>query len=144
MRETNALIRKARRGAKSIVGGEPLLAALTSSRYIQLMEQGVAKSLPPVSMISDLLVEQFEGKVDLESNPVKQFIGSAVRAILSDLGYEVDETGVRIKNDPIFRSGSTYVKIDSEEEDDDILSRFVAMLNVDELQRLQVLVKAAL
>lgn len=146
MRSTNALIRKATRASKSIVEGDKLLSALTSPRYINAMKEGVLEEVPPVSKISHMLKEQFPEKPDLRSTPVRQFIGMAVRAILSDQGYELEESGVRIPDDPVFRSGSTYrPRATSEvEEDDDILARFVAMLNPDELRRLHDLVKAAL
>lgn len=145
MRRTSALIRKAHRSAKSIVGGEELLKALTSGPYITALEQGVKEEVPPVSKISHMLAERFPGDApNLKAMPVRQFIGSAVRAILSDKGYVVEESGIRIPNDPVFKSGSTYRKTDEEEEDDDILKRFVDMLNPDELRRLHDLVKAAL
>lgn len=145
MRRTSALIRKARRGAKSIVGGDELLKVLTSGPCIIALEQGVKEEVPPVSKISQMLVEKFPDKSpDLKALPVRQFIGSTVRAILSERGYLVDESGVRIPNDPIFKSGSTYRKTDDEEEEDDLLKRFVEMLSPDELQRLSDLVKAAL
>ncbi|WP_341858112.1 hypothetical protein [Sinorhizobium medicae] len=91
MRSTNALIRKATRASKSIVEGDKLLSALTSPRYINAMKEGVLEEVPPVSKISHMLKEQFPEKPDLGSTPVRQFIGMAVRAILSDHGYELDE-----------------------------------------------------
>ncbi|WFS69557.1 hypothetical protein CFBP4996_26560 (plasmid) [Agrobacterium leguminum] len=145
MRRTSALIRKAHRSAKSIKGGDELLKVLTSGPYMTALEQGVAEEVPPVSKISHMLKERFPGdEPDLKATTVRQFIGATVRAILSDLGYVVDESGIRIPNDPVFRTGSTYRKTSEEEEDDDILKRIVDVLNPDELRRLEGLVKAAL
>ncbi|TPO05149.1 hypothetical protein [Mesorhizobium sp. B1-1-5] len=126
------------------MGGDKLLAALTSAPYIVALKDGVAEQVPPVSKISHMLKEQFPEVPDLKANPVRQFIGMAVRAILSDQGYELDETGVRISRDPVFRSGSTYRLTTEQEEDDDLLVRFVAMLNPDERRRLYDLIKAAM
>jgi len=147
MKRPSALMRKSRRGSQSIVGGDKLMDALTSDPYVSALKQGVAEAVPPVSKISGMLQQQFPDKVpDLNATPVRQFIGSTVKAILSDEGYEVDESGVRLPNDPVFRSGSTY-RLKTETgvgEEDDILERFVAMLHPDELRRLHDLVKAAL
>lgn len=121
--------------------------ALTSDAYVSALKHGVADAVPPVSKISGMLQQQFPDKApDLKATPVRQFIGSTVKAILSDEGYEVDESGIRLPNDPVFRSGSTYrLKTNSEVGDEnDILERFVAMLNPDELRRLHDLVTAAL
>ncbi|MBZ9772613.1 hypothetical protein [Mesorhizobium sp. CO1-1-8] len=144
MRSPNASIRRARRAAKSIVGGTTLLSALTSPRYIALMKTAVEEEVPPVSMISSLLTEELAADVDLRAVPVKQFIGMAVKAILEAEGFEVMETGVRIAGDPVFRSGATYQPAAGPEEPDDLLARFVAMLSVDELHQVQRLVLAAL
>lgn len=147
MKKPTALMRKARRGSQSIVGGDVLLDALTSDAYVSALKEGVAEAVPPVSKISELLLQQFPGTApNLKATPVRQFIGSTVKAILSDEGYEVDESGIRLPNDPVFRSGSTYrLKTETEVgKEDDILERFVAMLNPDELRRLHDLVKAAL
>jgi hypothetical protein len=144
MRSPNASIRKARRTAKGITGGTALLSALTSPRYIALMKTAVEEEVPPVSMISSLLAEELAADADLMANPVKQFIGMAVKAILEAEGFEVMESGVRITGDRIFKSGTTYQPASGPEEPDDLLVRFVAMLNVDELQQVQRLVQAAL
>ncbi len=145
MTNANALIRKARRASQSIVDGDKLFAKLTSTPYVEAMEKGVIESVPPVSKISRMLQEHFPEEPKLNVLPVRQFIGMAVRAILSEKGYEVEERGVRISGDPVFRSGSTYrLSTTDDEEDDDILARFVGMLSVAELHRLQGLVKAAL
>jgi hypothetical protein len=145
MKRNTPLIRKAQRGSRSIVGGEELLQVLTSGPYIIALEEGVEEEVPPVSKISHMLKERFPGnEPDLKAMPVRQFIGSAVRAILSERGYALDESGVRIPNDPIFSTGSTYRKIEEEDDAEDFLERFVEMLSPAELRRLQVLIKAAL
>ena len=39
---------------------------------------------------------------------MKQSIGISVRAVLEEEGFHVIEKGVRLKKDPIFRTGSVY------------------------------------
>ncbi|TAY16708.1 hypothetical protein ELH91_07935 [Rhizobium leguminosarum] len=105
--------------------GDTLLGKLTSQPYINEMKKGVEENVPPVSKISHLLQEHFVSVPDITALAVRQFVGMAVRAILAEEGYEVEERGVRISGDPVFRSGSTYrlVKTD-EEEEEDLLVRF--------------------
>lgn len=145
MKRNSPLIRKVQRGSRSIVGGEELLITLTSGPYIVALEEGAEEGVPPVSKISRMLKERFpDNEPDLKAMPVRQFIGSAVRAILSERGYALDEGGVRIPNDPIFSTGSTYRKIEEEDDEEDFLERFVEILSPSEMRRLQVLIKAAL
>ncbi|TIN95448.1 MAG: hypothetical protein E5Y06_11880 [Mesorhizobium sp.] len=97
-----------------------------------------------MAKISGLLKDELAGDVDLKAMPVRQFIGMTVKAVLATEGYEVMETGVRIADDPVFRSGATYRPSTNTAEPDDLLARFVSVLNVDELRYVQQLVKAAL
>jgi hypothetical protein len=50
--------------------------------------------------------------------PVRQWIGVLTRALLTREGFEVDERGVRFK-DPVFKSGSTYRRVEEETTDND-------------------------
>ncbi|MDB5585584.1 MAG: hypothetical protein JWP26_554 [Devosia sp.] len=144
----DALIRRARRSAKSIVGGDELLHLLLTPNFITMMKAAVPLEIPPVANISRALKAfDFGEKVDLHALSVRQFIGTAVKAIMVTQGFELMETGVKIAGDPVFRSGATYQKADAlldAEDDDDLLSRFVAALNASELVRLKDLVDAAL
>jgi hypothetical protein len=144
----DALIRRAKRSAKSILGGEELLQLLLTPKFMELMKAAVPLEIPPVANISqDLADFEFREDVDLHAMPVRQFIGMTVKAVMVTQGFEVMETGVKISGDPIFRSGSTYQKGEAQEDaedDEDLLARFVASLNARELTRLQKLVAAAI
>lgn len=76
------------------------------------------EGLPPVSSISAELKRRFAADVAL--SPVRQFIGSVIKAVLVDAGYEVHQTGVRLPRDPVFTTGSIYrksaTKLDKETE----------------------------
>ncbi|NTG45807.1 hypothetical protein G6M04_00365 [Agrobacterium rhizogenes] len=144
MTNSKSLIRKANRAAQSIVGGDRLLARLTSAPYLRELKKGVAESVPPVSKISRMLQEDFPSEPEM-TLPVRQFIGMTVRAILAAEGYEVEERGVRISGDPVFRTGATYrLAVSGDDEEEDFLVRFVGMLTTDELHRLKDLVNASL
>ena len=71
---------------------------------------------------------------------MKQFIGLAVRAILEDAGFEVAYSGVRIKDDRVFTSGSVYRERSSDSEPepaqiDDALERMLKALRPDQAAR---------
>ncbi|ESZ27383.1 hypothetical protein X734_12625 [Mesorhizobium sp. L2C084A000] len=139
-----AQMRKARRASKSIVGGDALLEFLQREDVLELLKEGIVEEVPPVSKISDLLMEELGEEVDLKALPVRQYIGYVVKAVLADDGYRVMETGVRIEGDQIFRSGSTYEAVEHETSDGDLLTRFIATLDRDELERARELVEEAL
>lgn len=143
MISSSPLIRKARRSAKAIVGGPALFERLQKLDVLNLMEEAITEEVPPVSKISRLLLADESLVVDLEAMPVRQFIGSAVRAILADEGYEVMESGVRISGDPVFRTGSTYALPD-EKSVNDLLTRFISALTIEELQKAKAMVNDAL
>ena len=51
------------------------------------------------------------GSKDVKLQPVKQFAGVCVRAVLEEEGFQVAAKGVRVSKDPVFRTGSTYEQI---------------------------------
>ena len=42
---------------------------------------------------------------------MKQFVGVCIRDVLEEEGFELVESGVRVSKDPIFRTGSTYQRV---------------------------------
>jgi hypothetical protein len=136
-----AEMRKVRRAAKSLVEGRALLERLTEDDAIELMKEAIEEEVPPVSKISQLLLDDLSDKIEFTSMPVRQFVGQAVKAILVGEGFRVMETGVRISGDPVFRTGSTYEPIEPDEDaTDDLLARFIATLNNEELDRVRELI----
>src|SRR5262249_2782529 len=65
---------------------------------------------PPITAISGPLME-LVGANDVKLQPVKQFAGICVRAVLEEEGFQLAAKGVRVSNDPVFRTGSTYERI---------------------------------
>jgi len=80
------------------------------------------------------------GATDAMLAPVKQFTGLCVRAVLEEEGFELAETGVRLSNDPVFRTGSVYRR-NSASDSKDLLARFVESLSDDEARRLKTLLR---
>ena len=94
------------------------------------------QSQPPVSAVSSILLERYGAEI--QRNPVRQFIGLAVRAFLEEAGYEVDGRGIRTRGDPIFRTGAIYrPRVDggNAAEADDALARMMKSLSPDQARR---------
>jgi hypothetical protein len=68
--------------------------------------------------------------------PLKQFAGLCVRAVLEEEGFEVAETGVRVSNDPIFRTGSTYQRVKAQKSaSSSLLVRLIGALTEEEARQ---------
>ncbi len=64
--------------------------------------------LPPVGAISLALQARFPDQ--MKAMAVRQFVGTAVKSVLDGAGYEVEQSGVRLIADPVFKTGSVYRK----------------------------------
>jgi hypothetical protein len=129
-------MRRAERAAASLIRGKEILDTLLAAR--RNLGEAARKSVPPVGVVSELLLERYGPEVKL--TPVRQFIGLAVRAILEEEGFEVDQTGVRLNGDPVFRTGAVYRRIIEspidEDEMNEFLENFVRWLRPDRAKRL--------
>jgi len=106
----------------------------------------VAKSgAPPVTAISDDLIK-LVGPVDAKLLPIRQFAGRCVRAVLEEEGFEVAETGVRLSNDPVFRTAAVYRQISGTENTapTELLVRIAKALTDSEVRQLLRLLKQRL
>ena len=61
----------------------------------------------PAATVTDGLLSKF-GSTQLAPHTVHRFIGTAIRALLEEEGFEVDLTGVRTPRNPLFASASTF------------------------------------
>ncbi len=127
-------MQRAERAATALVRGDEILETLKAAR--PKLIASAKQSRPPVAAVSALLLERHG--VEVKQTPVRQFIGLAVRAILEEAGFEVAYTGVRIKDDPVFRTGSVY-RLRSDDNDapeaDDALDRMMKALTPDQARR---------
>ena len=133
-------MRRAERSARTVIHGQELLAQITSPRIRKQLVEAVKSGIPPVTAVSGLMIEI--ARKDAKALPVRSFAGLCVRAALDEEGFEVDQTGVRLPNDPVFRTGSTYAAKGTERPATDILKRLVQMLTHQEVQQLTKLLKA--
>lgn len=147
MNETKKIMRRAKRAAQALNEGPAILAFLQKPEMRALLVEGAKEDVPPVSKVSADLLEEFGDSI--KPMPVKQFIGMVVKAVLAEEGYELEDTGVRIHDDPLFRSGSTYSKIEVDEDEDevddgellrDVISK-LATLSAPQQRRLRELIE---
>lgn len=122
--KTKRGLAKARHSAKAFgESGEGILRLVEANK--RLLTQGADEGVPPVSKIGAVLKAEYESEMKLL--PVRQWVGSLVRAILAVEGYEVDQAGIRF-TDPVFKSGSTYRRISEPNELDPALDSFLRRL----------------
>jgi hypothetical protein len=103
-------MRRATRSARAILHGPKILEQIQQTKVRRLLVAAAQSGVPPVTAISDKLLEILPRK-DAKLTPVKQFTGLCVRAVLEEEGFDVAETGVRVSNDPVFRTGATYRRL---------------------------------
>ncbi len=112
-RTAKRMLAKARRAASVIHRGDEILECVEDEK--DLLIEGADEGVPPVSKIGRILEDRFGD--DVKHLPVRQWVGSLVRALLAVEGYDVEERGVRFR-DPVFKSGSTYRRVDEDSDPD--------------------------
>lgn len=103
----NLRMRRVERSARSLTDGDAILSFLKANRAAII--EGAKGGDPPVSAISEML--KAWGKrygIAVNNMAVRQFVGAAIRALLEEDGFEVNERGVRLKDDALFTTASTY------------------------------------
>jgi hypothetical protein len=108
-------MRRAIRSARAVLHGPKILEQIQQPKVRRLLTAAAHSGVPPVTAISEKLLEILPRK-DAKLTPVKQFTGLCVRAVLEEEGFEVAETGVRVSNDPVFRTGATYRPTSGDEQ----------------------------
>jgi hypothetical protein len=129
-------MRRALRSARAVMHGGRILDFVRQNKTRLLLVAAAESGAPPVTAISEQLVKLI-GIRDAKLQPVKQFVGVCVRAVLEEEGFNVAEKGVRVSGDPVFRTGSTYERAADEPAESSFLARFVA--NLTDSEALQVL-----
>lgn len=139
--EPKKLTRRVRRAAQTLRYGSAILDFLQRPAMRTLLVEGAKEGVPPVSKVSTELLTKFGD--DMKQMPVRQFCGMAVKAVLAEEGWELEDTGIRIHDDPVFRSGATYSKAEAEESVDEgkILRSMILGLSEAQLHRLRNIVE---
>jgi hypothetical protein len=130
---TTKSMSRARRSARAVLHGPEILAFVGTNKNRKLLVAAAEAGHPPVAAISSQL-EKLVGLKDAKLLPVRQFVGLSVRAVLEEEGFEVADTGVRLSNDPVFRTGAVYRRAAaiSVNGSSDLLQRFIDALTEEE------------
>jgi hypothetical protein len=134
-------MRRATRSARAVVHGAQILQMIQQPKVRRTLVAAAESGVPPVTAISGKIPETIPAR-DAKLPPVRQFIGLCVRAVLEEEGFEVAEAGVRVSNDPIFRTGSTYRRMQADSKAiSDLLTRFVESLTDQEASQVDSLLR---
>jgi hypothetical protein len=128
----------------SLADGEAIIAFLQEPAQVSAMIAAADRGLPSVVGVSRPLLDRFGSKVKQTIH--KQYTGMAVRWIIEQHGFQVLDQGVKISGDPVYASGTRYVRREpttarahlpiADEKQIDIIERFVSVLDVPELHQL--------
>lgn len=135
-------MQRARRSARAVLHGTEILEFVQEPKTRRMLIATAELGAPAVTAISAKLQELI-GPKDAKLAPVKQFTGLCVRAVLEEEGFELAETGVRLSNDPVFRTASVYKRTLAPDKSGamELLERFIASLNDAEARRALKLLK---
>jgi hypothetical protein len=125
---------RAVRSARAVLHGAQILKIMQDPKTRRRLVSAAESGAPPVTAVSAQL-EEILGAKDARLQPVKQFAGICIRAVLEEEGFEVSAKGVRLSNDPIFRTGSTYERrANGKAAKETLLVRFISSLSADEVE----------
>ncbi len=136
------IMRRAQRSAPALQRGHEILEFIGSAPIRKRLREAAARGSVPMTAISADLLRLF-GKGLTNRPPIRRFAGLCVRAVLEDEGFELVETGVTVRNDPLFRTGSVYQLRDDADKPDasDLLERFIDCLTEREVARARKLLQ---
>lgn len=97
-----------RRAAQAVTNGEAILSEV--NRHKEAIVKSATEGDPPVSAVSSILAMKYPR--EMAAAPARQFVGTAVKAILIKEGFELYQSGVKLRGDPIFSTGSVYRRKD--------------------------------
>lgn len=106
---------RVRRAANNIPNAPEIYTFLQLPTIIEVLEMSADQGDPPIMAVSELLITEF-GKATFDHMNIRQFIGMAVKYIMQKQGYIPEDRGVRIPNDLLFTTGTTYIKAPPEPE----------------------------
>lgn len=133
-------MRRAIRSARAIARGREILDLITAAGMRKKLVAAAEAGFPPVTAVSAALATTLGPKA-AKLPPIKRFTGLCVRAVLEDEGFMQAARGVRISNDPVFGTGSTYEPAAVGKKASALLNRFIECLSDDEIDEAIVLLR---
>jgi hypothetical protein len=132
-------MRRAMRSAHAVRHGTRILEFIQRPETRQKLIAAATAGNPPVTAVSHQIL-RFAGR-DAKVPLVKQFVGLCIRAVLEQEGFQVAAKGVRVSNDPVFRTGSTYDRDPVPTKARSFLARMVQSLTDEEADELLTLLQ---
>ena len=86
--------------------GQNLWNFLKEEGSIIRMETACYLSRPALEPLQPLLISRFSDQV--RDDRIKQMAGRMVRQIMESLGHNLDQTGVKLRNNELFGSAARY------------------------------------
>jgi hypothetical protein len=129
-------MQRVKRSARAVLRGEDLFQFIVQPAVRARLVGAAESGAPPVTAISGDLLKMV-GARDSKLLPVKQYVGLCVRAVLEEEGFALADRGVRVSRDPVFRTGSTYRRVEKTNATaSPLLCRFIESLTKAEAQEL--------
>jgi len=132
-------MRRAMRSTRAVLQGTRILEFIQRPEIRQKLIAAAEAGVPPVTAVSSQILK-LVGQV-AKLPPVKQFVGLCIRAVLEQEGFHVAAKGVRVSQDPIFRTGSTYDRGPDTTKGSTFLARMVQSLTEQEADELLALLR---
>lgn len=132
------------RATASLKHGDKLFKFLIDPDRRAIMRKAADDGVVVVSRLSEPLLTAFT-LAELKPFPVRQFVGSLTKAVLTEEGYDVAVRGVRVPGDRIFSKGSKYRRHQDSPEGGDAsewLNRVVSIMTSSERARMTQLLAA--
>jgi hypothetical protein len=126
---------RVQRMARLVPAGALILDFMQSAQGRRPLAEAAARGIPPIAAVSKLLID-LVGADALKPTLVKQFCGLAARAVLAQEGFVPIQSGIRIRNDPVFSTGAVYAKrlVSRADKDDQLLKRILDGLSEEEMR----------
>ncbi len=133
-------MRRAMRSARAVLHGTRILEFIQRPETRQKLIAAAGAGVPPVTAVSSQILK-LAGKEAKQLPPVKQFVGLCIRAVLEQEGFQVVAKGVRVSQDPMFRTGSTYDRGPAPTKGGTFFARMVQSLTEQEADALLALLQ---
>jgi hypothetical protein len=122
-----------------VLHGTRILEFIQRPEIRQKLIAAADAGVPPVTVVSSQIL-RLAGK-EAKLPPVRQFVGLCVRAVLEQEGFQVAAKGVRVSQDLIFRTGSTYDRGPDPTKASTFFARMVQSLTEQEADELIALLR---
>jgi hypothetical protein len=132
------LLTRATRMSRTVSYDGEILKAIQSPEARTLLARAAAQGIMPLNAISELLLARL-GPEAFKERRALQYCGTVARAVLAEEGFEVAQANVRVRGDPLFKSGAIYHRVsDAPPAPAPLIIRLLDTLSLDEAEAARV------